>query len=71
MLVITRKENQSIIIGEDIEVKIARINRNRVRIGISAPRFTPVYRKEITSLFDNNVKISADSKAVQMAMHRL
>jgi carbon storage regulator len=47
MLVLTRKKNESIIIGDGIEVKIACINRNQVRVGIIAPRNIPVYRKEI------------------------
>ncbi len=71
MLVLTRKENQSIIIGEDIEVKITRLNRKCVRIGISAPRYMPVYRKELNPFFYNNVKISAESKVKRMTMHRL
>ena len=51
MLVLTRKLNESIIIGSGIEVKIARINGNQVRIGITAPKNIPVYRKEIAPLF--------------------
>jgi carbon storage regulator len=47
MLVLTRKKNESIIIGDGIEVKIACINRNQVRVGIIAPRDIPIYRKEI------------------------
>jgi carbon storage regulator len=47
MLVLTRKENQSIVIGEEIEIKIARINKSEVRVGITAPRYIPIFRKEI------------------------
>lgn len=53
MLVLTRKLNESIIIGTGIEVKIARINGNQVRIGITAPKNIPVYRKEIAPQFDH------------------
>jgi carbon storage regulator len=47
MLVLTRKENECIVIGSDIEIRIARINRNQVRVGVTAPKYIPVYRKEI------------------------
>jgi len=46
MLVLTRKSNQSVMIGDDIEVSVAIIGE-KVRIGIQAPRHIPVFRKEI------------------------
>jgi carbon storage regulator len=47
MLVLTRKSNQSIMIGDDIEVSVLAIMGEKVRIGISAPRSIPVFRKEV------------------------
>jgi len=47
MLVLTRKQNESIMIGDNIEVKITRISGNEVRVGIQAPRDINVYRKEL------------------------
>ena len=47
MLVLTRKSNQSIIIGDEIEVSVLSIVGEKVRIGIQAPREIPVFRKEI------------------------
>ncbi len=47
MLVLTRKTNQSIMIGDDIEVSVLAITGEKVRIGIHAPRDVPVYRKEV------------------------
>jgi carbon storage regulator len=47
MLVLTRKGNQSIMIGDDIEVSVLAIMGEKVRIGIDAPRSVPVYRKEV------------------------
>ena len=47
MLVLTRKGNQSIMIGDDIEVSVLSIMGEKVRIGIDAPRDVPVFRKEV------------------------
>jgi len=47
LLVLTRKSNQSIMIGDDIEVSVLAVMGEKVRIGISAPREVPVFRKEV------------------------
>jgi carbon storage regulator len=47
MLVLTRKSNQSIMIGDDIEVSVLSVMGEKVRIGIQAPQKIPVFRKEI------------------------
>jgi carbon storage regulator len=47
VLVLTRKSNQSIMIGDDIEVSVLAIMGEKVRIGIQAPRDVPVFRKEV------------------------
>jgi carbon storage regulator len=47
VLVLTRKSNQSIMIGDDIEVTVLAIMGEKVRIGIEAPRAVPVFRKEV------------------------
>jgi carbon storage regulator len=47
MLVLTRKSNQSIMIGDDIEVSVLAIMGEKVRIGIQAPRDVPVFRQEV------------------------
>ena len=47
MLVLTRKSNQSIMIGDDIEITVLSIMGDKVRIGIRAPRDVPVFRNEV------------------------
>ncbi len=47
MLVLTRKKNQSIIIGNNIEIKILKMGKNSVEIGISAPKSYSIFREEV------------------------
>jgi carbon storage regulator len=47
MLVLTRKSNQSIMIGDDVEVTVLSVTGDKVRIGIQAPGDVPVFRTEI------------------------
>ena len=47
MLVVTRKRNESIIIGDGIEVRVLRTGREGVKLGVSAPAHIAVHRKEV------------------------
>ena len=47
VLVLTRKSNQSIMIGDDIEISVLAVMGEKVRIGIEAPRAVPVFRREV------------------------
>lgn len=47
MLILTRKDNESLFIGDDIEVTVLGVKGNQVRIGINAPKDTPVHREEV------------------------
>ena len=47
MLVLTRKLNQSIMIGEDIEITVVDVRGDQVRIGIAAPKSVTVHRAEV------------------------
>lgn len=47
MLVLSRKVNEKVMIGNDVTITIVKIDRNQVRIGIEAPGNVPVYREEI------------------------
>ena len=47
MLVLTRKQNESIMIGDNIEVKVLDVKENQVRIGVVAPREITVHRMEV------------------------
>ncbi|PKK92000.1 MAG: carbon storage regulator [Candidatus Wallbacteria bacterium HGW-Wallbacteria-1] len=47
MLVLTRKLNQSIMVGDEIEIKIIEIKHGQVKIGVTAPRNVKVHRSEV------------------------
>ncbi len=47
MLVLTRKPNQAIVIGDDIKIVIVSVDRDQVRLGIEAPRDIAVHRSEV------------------------
>lgn len=47
MLVLSRKLSEEIVVGDHIVVKVVSIGNGKVRIGIEAPRDTPVHRREV------------------------
>jgi carbon storage regulator len=57
MLILTRKKDESIIIGGNIEVKILGIEDGKVSIGIKAPKEVDIFRKEVyESIEEENMK---------------
>lgn len=54
MLVLTRKSNQSIMIGDEIEVSVLSVAGDKVRIGVEAPLAVPVYRTEVYIEIDHD-----------------
>jgi carbon storage regulator len=71
MLVLTRKSNQSIMIGDEIEVSVLAIMGEKVRIGIEAPRSIPVFRKEVYLEIQQDKPRDEDRKAVDEALNKL
>ncbi len=47
MLILTRKLGETLMIGDDVTVTVLGVKGNQVRLGINAPRETPVHREEI------------------------
>ncbi len=47
MLALSRKQNEAIVMGNDIEITVLEIKGDQVKIGINAPKSVPVYRKEL------------------------
>jgi len=71
VLVLTRKSNQSIMIGDDIEVSVLAIMGEKVRIGIDAPRSVPVFRKEVYVEIQQNRGSEDDANDVDAALDGL
>ena len=61
MLMMARREGETILIGDDIEVVIAHIGRSRVKVGIRAPRELTVMAREVKLVRDENLVASARS----------
>lgn len=68
MLVLTRYPQESIVIGEDVEVTVMEVSGNTVRLRISSPRLSPPVREETLRL-ENRVQID-DQVQVQVVMLR-
>ena len=56
MLMMSRREGETILIGDEIEIVIAHIGRTRVKVGIRAPRETPVVAREVKLIRDENLR---------------
>lgn len=66
MLILTRKIGQSLIIGDDVEIKIVSIDGDNIKIGISAPKNVTVMRKELLEVKDENKKaINIDKSSLK------
>tara|TARA_B100000614_G_scaffold235753_1_gene232840 strand:- start:97 stop:384 length:288 start_codon:yes stop_codon:yes gene_type:complete len=66
MLVLTRRLDESIIIGGNIEVKVLRISGNQVHLGIKAPKEIALYRKEVfEKVVSENKRATEGSAATQ------
>ena len=62
MLALSRKANESIIIGNDIEVTILEVKGEQVKIGIKAPKSIPVYREEVyKQIKESNKEAATDA----------
>ena len=72
MLVFTRKLDEAIVIGDGIEVRVLRVGKDGVRIGVTAASHVPVHRREIyDQIKAANVSAVADAASVDDVIQRL
>jgi len=68
MLVLSRQKDQTIMIGDNIEITIVDVRGDKVRIGIAAPSNIPVHRKEVYEAIKQENKQAANVKIEDITM---
>lgn len=68
MLALSRKASESIMLGNDIEITVLEIKGDQVKIGITAPKTVPIYRKELyLQITQSNKEATAEVNAEALA----
>ena len=71
MLALSRKKGEALMINNDIEITILEIKGEQVKIGISAPKEVPVYRKEVYIQIQEANKAASDTAGVEQSANLL
>ncbi len=64
MLALSRKKNEALVINNDIEITVLEVKGDQVKIGITAPKEVPVYRKEVYLQIQEANKAAASGEGV-------
>lgn len=67
MLVLTRKPNESIKIGDDIELSVIEIDGDQVKLGINAPKYVEIHRREVYVAIQEENSRAADASVDVLA----
>lgn len=65
MLALSRKKNEAIIINNNVEVTILEVKGDQVKIGITAPKDVPIYRKEVYAQIQEANKASVNLEGME------
>lgn len=71
MLALSRKKNEALVINNNVEVTVLEIKGEQVKLGISAPREVPVYRKEVYVQIQDANKEAGDVDGMEALMNLL
>ncbi|MFP3960614.1 MAG: carbon storage regulator CsrA [Spirochaetaceae bacterium] len=66
MLILARRTNESIVIGDEIEVSVVDIRGDQVKLGINAPRAVKVYRREVFEAIQEENRKAAQSARAEL-----
>lgn len=67
MLILTRKRDERIMIGDNIEITVVSLDENKVRIGIEAPRDVEIYRQEVYNAIQEENKRAVAVKKIDIS----
>ena len=65
MLALSRKKNEAIVINNDIEITVLEVKGDQVKIGITAPKEVPIYRKEVYLQIQEANNASVDAEGME------
>ena len=65
MLALSRKKDEAIVINNNIEITVLEVKGDHVKLGISAPKSVPIYRKEVYLQIQESNREAADASAVE------
>ena len=71
MLALSRKKNEAIIINNNIEITVLDIRGDQIKLGISAPKEVPIYRKEVYIQIQNENKEATDVAGIEALKNML
>ena len=71
MLALSRKANESIVLGNDIKITILEIKGDQVKVGVSAPKSVAIYRKELYMQIQQSNKEAANEEIPMEALSKL
>ena len=65
MLALTRKKGESLVINNNVEITVLEVRGEQVKIGISAPKEVPIYRKEVYTQIQEENTAASDTEALE------
>lgn len=69
MLVVTRKSGESILVSDNIEISILEISKDKVKIGINAPKEVKIVRSELKTLRQTNEQAAASTRGIKQLLN--
>ena len=68
MLVVTRKTGESILVSDNVEISVLEISKDKVKIGINAPKEVKIVRSELKTLRQTNEQAAASTRGIKQLL---